>query len=60
MVTSDEEERRLEYVLPLDDGGYLASIRDFGVARLSHEGANRRAVETDPHSAVTEAYPARL
>jgi ligand-binding sensor domain-containing protein len=34
-----KEEHRLDYVLPLDDGSYLASIRDFGVARLSHDGA---------------------
>jgi len=32
------EERRYEGILPLDDGGFLASIRDFGVARLSPDG----------------------
>jgi ligand-binding sensor domain-containing protein len=32
------EERRYEGILPLEDGGFLASIRDFGMARLSPEG----------------------
>src|SRR5581483_4502488 len=33
-----QEERRYESVLPLDDGGFLASIRDFGAAVLSPAG----------------------
>jgi hypothetical protein len=33
------EEHRYYYLLPLDEGGFLASLRDLGLVRLSPEGA---------------------
>ncbi len=46
-----QEERRYEFVSPLDDGGFLASIRDFGFAELAPDGSVRRR--------LADAWPGR-
>jgi ligand-binding sensor domain-containing protein len=46
------EQRRYEGLLPLEDGGFLASVRELGCVRLSREGVVLERVKDD--SSFTE------